>query len=234
MTWRRRGAPAALCRRYKGRLRRSSEVRNRGRLSSTMTSGPKSRACSVFFVLLALSCGGRAGGDEAAGGSASVATAGAAGIGSAAGGTPGVGPIDTTGLPDELPTARCVGVTAPPRLRMPCKVGQGPLFALECYDFSGATALSDILPLSQLTQMLNQPIKLPFAHNLEHAGSNVDGVFYSAELSGTAVFTAIDPGNRAFVARLSGGQVTWTGPDNQVFSCAIADTPFWGVKGDFL
>src|SRR5437016_6058189 len=104
-----------------------------------MFKGTIASHSGIAVVLLALGCGGKAeeqgspgaGGGEATSGAPSVAMPFA---GSSAGGSPpGVGPIDTTGLPTELPMD-CVGPMSPPRLVLPCKVGMAPLYALECYD----------------------------------------------------------------------------------------------------
>jgi hypothetical protein len=195
-----------------------------------MIKGTTKRASRIAFVLLALGCGGRAesqlsasaGGGEAAGGSPSTAVAGS----SAGGSAPGVGPIDATGLPTELPID-CPGMTSPPRLALPCKVGQalngregpGSYNALECYDPAGTTALSIIIPFGNLPTMLNQPVQLA-SFPPAPAGSN---------LSGTVVFSQVDPVGRAFVARLTGGTILWFG-----VTCTIPDTPFWAVQGGFL
>jgi hypothetical protein len=204
-----------------------------------MITGKTTRVSSISFVVLALGCGGRSenqgntgvGGGEAAGGSPSVAVAGSAG--SVA--TPGVGPIDATGLPAELPM-NCGGMTPPARLALPCKVGgplngqdgPGSLNVLECYDLAGGTALSDFIPFGDLPAMLNQPVQIPFSSLPQPPNS---GAF---KLSGTAMFSQVDPVGRAFVARLIGGTITWTGANNETLTCAIPDTPFWGVQGGFL
>jgi hypothetical protein len=186
----------------------------------------------IAFVLLALGCGGRAenqvsagvGGGEAAGGAPSIAVAGS----SAGGSTPGVGPIDATGLPAELPVA-CPGLASPPQLALPCKIGMslssaegpGSINVLECYELNGKTAFATTIPFGNLPMMLNQPFQIPFALPQESAtGSN---------LTGTVVFSEVDPVGRAFVARLIGGTMPWMG-----VTCTIPDTPFWAVQGEFL
>ena len=212
----------------------------------TMTKGTTNRASSTAFVLLALGCGGRAenqvsagaGGSDAAsgapsiavagsgaGGSPSVEVGGAAGAG-AGGSPPAVGPIDTTGLPTELPID-CAGVTSPPHLALPCKIG-GPIgggSVLECYAPGGETAvpngqdrpvLSILIPFASLPTMLNRPIQLSSFPPGPPPGS--DG------LTGTVVFTQVDPVGRAFVGRLIGGKLD---------GCTIPITPFWAVKGNF-
>ena len=156
----------------------------------------------------------------------------------ASGSPPGVGPIDTTGLPTELPTD-CVGPMSPPRLALPCKVGMSPLYALECYDSGGGTALTGSIQFPTLETMLNQPVQIPsgsFWVRPSYGEITVDGVRYRGELDGTAVFSQLDPSARAFVATLTGGRITWTGINDQTltFTCTIPDTPFWAVKGDFL
>jgi len=116
---------------------------------------------------------------------------------------------------------------SPPQLVLPCKVG-GPLGGenvLECYDLAGETAaangrdqpvLSIFIPFGSLATMLNQPIQLSSFPPVP-APDNVG-------LTGTVVFTQVDPAGRAFVARLTGGKIG---------DCTIPDTPFWAVKGDF-
>jgi hypothetical protein len=187
----------------------------------------------MAFVLLALGCGGRAenqvsagvGGSDAASGSPGIAAAGS----SAAGApnihdeisdrtpAPGVGPVDSTGLPTQLPSD-CPGMTSPPQLALPCKVGGllGGDNILECYDLAGNTALSVFIPFGNLVNMLNQPVQLASFPPVPPPGSG--------GLTGTVVFTQVDPIGRAFVARLTGGKLD---------GCTIPDTPFWAVKGDF-
>jgi hypothetical protein len=201
--------------------------------SCAMIKGTTNRASWLALVLLALGCGGRAenqdtastGGSEAAGGAPSVDVAGSSGSVS----TPGVGPIDASGLPTELPIA-CPGLTSPPQLALPCKVGMsltraegpGSINVLECYDLAGNAAFSTTIPFGNLPTMLNQPVQIPFASLPQEpsTGSN---------LSGTVVFSRVDPVGRAFVARLIGGAMPWMG-----VTCTIPDTPFWGVQGGFI
>ena len=197
-----------------------------------MIEGTTKRASRIAFVLLALGCGGRAenqvsagvGGGEAAGGAPSIAVAGS----SAGGSTPGVGPIDATGLPAELPIA-CPSLASPPQLALPCKIGmslsggEGPrsINTLECYDLAGKVAFSTTIPFGNLPTMLNQPFQIPFAlPQVPSTGSS---------LSGTVVFSQVDPVGRAFVARLIGGTMPWMG-----VTCTIPDTPFWAVQGEFI
>jgi hypothetical protein len=83
----------------------------------TMIKGTTNSASGMAFVVLALGCGGRAenqvsagvGGGEAAGGAPTID------INIPAGSTSGIGPIDATGLPAELPM-HCPGLTSPPQL----------------------------------------------------------------------------------------------------------------------
>ena len=199
----------------------------------------------MVFLVLALGCGGRAE-DQGRAGTAGAPSTGGAGYsaggssigvaGSSAGGsTPGVGPIDATGLPTELPMD-CAGATAPPRLALPCKIGgsltgaEGPgsYNVVECYDLSGKTAYSSVIPFGSLPMRLNQPVQIPFASLPPPPGSQ------DVILSGTAVFSQVDPVGRAFVARLIGGTITWAAPGNATITCTIPDTPFWAVQGGFL
>ena len=155
-----------------------------------------------------------------------------AGSSNAVAGTPGVGPIDATGLPMELPID-CPGTTSPPRLALPCKVGtslngaEGPgsYNVLECYDLVGGTALASVIPFGNLPTMLNQPVQLASFPPAPSGG---------LKLSGTAIFSQVDPVGRAFVARLMGGTIPWTGPNNVTVTCTVPDAPFWALRGDFL
>jgi hypothetical protein len=203
-----------------------------------MIKGTINRASWIAFVLLAAGCGGRSesqvsvsvGGSEAASGAASVAVAGSsaggaasvdvgnvAGSNSATAGAPGVGPIDATGLPTQLPID-CPAMITPPQLALPCKVGGTIVGAnvLECYDLAGNTAISVLIPLGNLATMLNRPVQLASFPPAPPAGSG--------GLTGTAVFTQVDPVGRAFVAQLIGGKLG---------DCTIPATPFWAVAGGF-
>lgn len=161
------------------------------------------------------------------GGSPSIAIGDTAG----SGGTPGVGAIDATGLPTQLPID-CPGTTSgtppPPQLALPRKIGE-PIGdnVLECYDLAGRTALQSFIPFGKLQSMLNQPVQFPFAALPSPPGSDI------LKLTGTAVFTQVDPVGRAFVARLIGGEITWTGPNGETLACPVPDTPFWAVAGNF-
>jgi hypothetical protein len=201
-----------------------------------MIKGTTNRAFWTAFVLLALGCAGRAenqvsasaGGSEAASGAPSIAVAG-----SSVGGTPGVGPIDATGLPTQLPID-CPNMTSPPQLALPCKVGgslnggpdgTGSYNVLECYDLANETPapsggdrpmLAVVIPFGNLANMLNRPVQLASFLPAPPTGSG--------GLTGTLVFTQVDPVGRSFVAQLIGGKLG---------DCAIPATPFWAVKGDF-
>ncbi|HEY3665214.1 MAG TPA: hypothetical protein VGL19_04405, partial [Polyangiaceae bacterium] len=72
-----------------------------------------------------------------------------------------------------------------------------------------------------LPTMLNQSVHIPFALPQVPGGG--------LSLTGTVVFSQVDPAGRAFVARLSGGTISWMG-----VTCTIPDTPFWAVRGDFI
>jgi hypothetical protein len=164
--------------------------------------------------VLAVGCGGRA--ENQGSGSAAAAGSPSIDVGSVAGssGTPGIGPIDTSGLPTELPTD-CPGITPPPQLALPCKVGisltsgdgPGSINVLECYDLTGETAppsspdrplLSTTIPFGSLPTMLNQPFQIPFALPQAPPSGEV------LELTGTVIFSQVDPVGRAFIARLTG------------------------------
>jgi hypothetical protein len=121
-------------------------------------------------------------------------------------------------------------MTPPPQLALPCKVGgslnggpdgPGSYNVLECYTLADETAAQDrpalamIIPFGNLPTMLNRPFQL--ATFVPAPGGGV-------KLTGTVVFTQVDLVGRAFVGRLIGGAVD---------GCAVPDTPFWAVKGDF-
>ena len=229
-------------------------ARRRARLVM-MSKGTNHRASWTAFVLLALGCGGRAenqvgtgvSGAEATSGAPTIAVAGSSAGGSpsvevggavgAGGSPPGVGPIDTTGLPTEF-AMDCEAPLSPPRLVLPCKVGTGGPSALECYDSGGGTALTSFITFPALEAMLNQPVEIPsslFAP-ASYGAVTVDGARYRGVLHGAAVFSQVDPAARAFVATLIGGRITWTGINDPTltFTCTIPSTPFWAVAGNFL
>jgi len=127
---------------------------------------------------------------------------------------------------------------SPPRLALPCKLG-GPLGGanvLECYDLSGGTALTTMIPFAELEPMLNQPIEFASFQGPNYGAVTVDGVQYRGVLQGVMVVSQIDPPARAFVATLTAARIKWTGikDPSLTFTCAVPDTPIWAVKGDFI
>jgi hypothetical protein len=90
---------------------------------------------------------------------------------------------------------------------------------------------STTIPFGDLPTTLNQPFQIPFAlpqpPQIGYGGEHVD-------LTGTVVFTQVDPIGRAFVARLTGGIIPWVGANGEPITCTIPDTPFWAVAGDFI
>jgi hypothetical protein len=211
-----------------------------------MIKGTTKRASRMAFVVLALGCGGKAetlvsasvGGSDAASGAAGVAVAGSSAAGAptihdeigriggapAIGdGTPGVGPINPSGLPTQLPVD-CPGMAPPPQIALPCKVGMSATTynPLECYNLVGNPVFSFVFPFASLSTMLNQPIQL--ASFFPGPPGNI--------VSGTLVFSQIDPVGRAFVARLTGGTISWTANEEPI-TCTIPDAPFWAVAGNF-
>ncbi len=201
-----------------------------------MSPGKTKRELSIAFVVLALSCGGRAESQGSTGSGGSNAAGGVAGSSSSAAGAPGVGPIDTAGLPTELPLV-CPDEVAVPKLKLPCKIGgsllggvEGPesVNVLECYDSSGTTAFSTVIPFGKLPTLLNQPLQMPFA---ALPAPPPEGTL---KLSGTVTFSKVDPVGRAFVALLVGGSVSYVGSNGETVTCKIPDTPFWAVQGQFI
>jgi hypothetical protein len=196
-----------------------------------MIKGTTSRASWTAFALLALGCGGRAENQvSASAGGSSAAGAPSTAIGEVTGssGTPGIGPIDPTGLPTQL-RIECPG-TSPPPLALPCKIGNtvGGANFLECYDLAGKTALQSIVLLTELVELLNEPVPFPTESIPPPLGSEI------LKLTGTAVYTQVDPVGRAFVARLTGGVITWVGgPNGETLTCPVPETPLWAVAGDF-
>jgi hypothetical protein len=220
-----------VCTGKRAGFRRRKPVAGHRAILAAMIKGTTKRASWTAFVLLAMGCGGRAENQVSAGAGRSDATSGSPGIavaGSSAGGTPGVGPIDPTGSPTQL-GIDCHSVTSPPSLALPCKVGL-PIGdnVLECYDLAGRTALQSFIPFGELATMLNQPVQFPFVSLPPPPGSE------NLSLSGTLVFTQVDPVGRAFVAIFNQAEFTWAGPDNETFSCALSPgSRFWAVAGDF-
>jgi hypothetical protein len=76
--------------------------------------------------------------------------------------------------------------------------------------------LAVVIPFGNLANMLNRPVQLASFLPAPPTGSG--------GLTGTLVFTQVDPVGRSFVAQLIGGKLG---------DCTIPATPFWAVKGDF-
>ncbi len=166
----------------------------------------------------------------------------------------GVGPFDASGLPTAL-VMTCDGAAPTVSLALPCLLGQNlanpatpaGLNVLECQLAESPDAplgvLSFIIPLASLPAMLNQPVIVPFA-NVEAPPPSTSGdggliaaypgEHFSASLNGTAVFTAVDPDGRAFVAQLQQATFVWTGDRGDQFSCTVSNGPFWAAPGGFL
>jgi len=178
------------------------------------------------------------------------ATAGDNSAGAAAGGAEaspsGVGPIDASGQPDALPMT-CEGRAEPLAFKLPCLVGQnfsGPLdqpgyHVVEC-ELAGMpdqTAVSFIVPLKQLPELLNQPVNIPFdgiPGPPPSLGVALDAEHFAGTLSGIVTFTQVDLDGRAFVAHLEQGRVVWSGDQGGNFACSTLDGAFWAVAGGFI
>lgn len=170
--------------------------------------------------------------------------------GAAAGGAeaapPGVGPIDADGQPDALPM-NCEERTESLAFKLPCLLGQNlsgqsdqpGYHVVEC-ELAGMpaqTAVSFIVPLERLPELLNQPVNIPFdgiPGPPPSLGVALDAEHFVGALSGIVTFTQVDVGGRAFVAHLEQGHVTWTGDQGTSFACSTLDGPFWAVAGSFL
>jgi len=168
--------------------------------------------------------------------------------------SPGVGPFDASDLPASL-VMTCDGVAPTVSLTLPCLLGlnldgtatPAGYNVLECQLAQSPDAplgvLSLIVPLANLPAMLNDPVIVPFANvpapppSLTGSGGLIaayPGEHFSASLSGTAVFSAVDPNGRAFVAQLQQATFVWTGDRGDQFSCTVSNGPFWAAPGGFL
>ncbi len=166
----------------------------------------------------------------------------------------GVGPFDASDLPTAL-SMTCDGAAPTVSLRLPCLLGENLLDpatpagynVLECQLAQSPDAplgvLSFVVPLANLPAMLDEPVILPFANvPAPPASPSGDGGIiaaypgehFSASLNGTAVFSAVDPDGRAFVAQLEQATFVWTGDRGDQFSCAVSSVPFWAAPGGFL
>lgn len=177
-------------------------------------------------------------------------TAGDNSAGAAAGGAEaspsGVGPIDANGQPGALPMT-CEGRAESLAFKLPCLIGQnltGQLdqpgyHVVEC-ELAGMpnqTAVSFIVPLKQLPELLNQPVNIPFdgvPGPPPSLGVALDAEHFVGALSGIVTFTQVDVDGRAFVAHLEQGHVAWTGDQGSTFACSTNDGPLWAVAGSFL
>lgn len=191
----------------------------------------------LLIGALLVGCGGRA----ATSGEPSSSGAGASATGSArvAAMTPGLGPIDQTGLPTELPIYCAKSAPAEPRLKLPCQagIGIGALSVVECFDLDDQSTLSFGVSFDNLPALLNRSVQIPFDSvpgvPTGGPGTLIEGVSYTGQLSGTAVFSQVDVVGRSFIATLSNAQIAWSGSDGTQFSCIVPSTPLWAVAGDF-
>jgi hypothetical protein len=171
----------------------------------------------------------------------------------AAEGSPGVGPFDASDLAAAL-VMTCDGAAPTVSLTLPCLLGlnldltatPAGYNVLACQLAQSPDAplgvLSLIVPLVNLPAMLNEPVILPFANVPGPPPSPTGdggliaaypGEHFSATLSGTAVFSAVDPDGRAFVAHLQQATFVWTGDRGDQFSCTVSNGPFWAAPGGF-
>lgn len=180
---------------------------------------------------------GNAGGAQGLAGSSNAgASSPAAGAGSA--GAPntaevmGTGPLDTAGLPTAFPPLVCDGPLGSLQLALPCKVGQGGVSFVECYDVSGRTAFAFMLTLQSAAASLGQPV--PIMSYPNYAKLEVGGTHYSGTLRGTLVFSQVDAQGRGFVAQLEDAHILWTSAGQPDVDCELATTPLWATGGDFI
>ena len=200
------------------------------------------------LLVLALVCGcGRTEHNDAAM-AAGAPQAGAPQAG-AAGDDPspssGVGPIDASGQPDALVV--CPARSEPLTIQLPCSVGQnlaGPVdqpgqHVVECKlrGTLGADAVFFMLPLAEVPNLLDQPVRLPLEPALV-APTEPDApsgdLHLVGTLAGLITFTQVDLDGRAFVATLEQGQLEWGGDPDGDFNCPTLDGPLWAVAGNFL
>lgn len=192
------------------------------------------------ILILVVACGGRASdaGTESNAGAPGFAGSPTeiAGATSSAG-APGVGPIDTTGLPQEFPEPLCDGPLKSLRLALPCKVGMplGSFNVVECYDSAGHTALSFRIELGKAASSIGRA--LPFAATLPEVPTTsieVNGERYTGSLNGSVTFTQVDPAGRAFVAFLTREFVAWKDAAGTRTDCDYDPMQLWATPGDFL
>ena len=156
-----------------------------------------------------------------------------------------VGPIDADGQPERL--AVCAGRSDALALQLPCSVGlniAGPLdqpgqHVVEC-ELLGtveADAISFVLPLADVPELLNEPVPLPFDGTLSAPvgpGAGGGDQHVVGTLSGLFTFTQVDIADRAFVATLEHGVLDWSGDTQGFYTCTTIDGPLWAIAGDFL
>jgi hypothetical protein len=118
---------------------------------------------------------------------------------------------------------------------LPCQVGlplgaQSTISAVECtvHASSASGKVSFLVPLEQISRGLNAPTDL--------SGFPVAPLYSIKDLTlkslgGSAVFSAVDIGGRAFLGRFADASLTFS-PGDAV--CRIHDGLFWAVPGAFL
>jgi hypothetical protein len=141
----------------------------------------------------------------------------------------------------------CEGRAESLAFKLPCLVGtnlNGPsdqpgYHVVEC-ELAGQPdhpAVSFILPLLQIPELLHEPLDIPFKGvPAPPAGFGVtlDGERFAGSLSGIVTFTQVDVDGRAFVAQLEQGHVTWSGDQGGGFACSTLDGPLWAIAGGFI
>lgn len=197
-------------------------------------------------VSLLAACGGqstRARADGSAGDASGLAGASSGGAssgtaGALSAGAPntvevmGTGPLETAGLPTAFPPLLCDGPLSSLQLALPCKVGQGGVSFVECYDVSGRTAFAFMLTLRDAAASLGQTV--PVMGYANYAKLEVAGTVYTGTLHGSLIFSQVDAQGRGFVAQLTGGHIVWTSAGQPDVDCELAPTPLWATGGDFI
>jgi hypothetical protein len=163
------------------------------------------------------------------------------------GGSPAdVDPIDVSGQPTALPMT-CEDGHEVLSFKLPCAVGasltgQGgatQLNVVECelVGYPDHAAISFIVPLGRLPELLNEPRNIPFEDippTPPALGVALGDEHFVGTLSGVVTFTQVDVDRRTFLASLEQGHVVWNGDHGSGFACNTVNGAFWAIAGDFL
>jgi hypothetical protein len=169
-----------------------------------------------------------------AGGSSATRDAGEAGSGD--------GPqmpslADGASIAPGLPEFLCGGDVGAVQFELPCHMGMGPIYSVECAtdhgnvnffaaSFSGG-AIYQVPPL-------NQPITFKAFFSNPDAGIVSGGMaFRLSGFFGTAVFSDYSITTRAFLGRVLHADSTWTAQDGATIDCPMDNGLLWAIPGNF-